>query len=220
MRELKTGVLIALTLALTVATAGPAFATVQFTDSQSNSSPWWTPIGSTVNSSVTGKAASMSFIVPGAGAVTCAVQFSGYVPATHTQIRINDVQFRTCTSDMGTVSGVTTPVNSLTPWLLHVRTFVAPSASGTLNIPFNSPISIIRTMLGRSCDITLPAQSIRFSWTNATTSLVFNDATISYRGVSGNPLCPPMGTRLQVTSTFTVRPDTSADNLDVTLMSP
>ena len=222
MRAFKSGVLLALTLALAVAAAGPAYATVQFTDSQSNSSPWWTPIGNTVNSSVTGKATNMSFVIPGAGAVTCMVQFSGYVPVTHTQIRIGSVAFSRCTSDMGTVSGVSTPVNSLTPWLLHLTDFTAPpSARGSLNIPFNSPISIIRTMAGRSCDITLPAQSIRFTWTNTTTSLVINDPTISYRGsTAGDPLCPPVGTRLQITSTFTVLPDTRADNLNVTLVSP
>ncbi|HEY6779405.1 MAG TPA: hypothetical protein VI111_00535, partial [Thermoleophilaceae bacterium] len=178
MKGLKTGVLVALTLTVALATASPAYATVAFTDSQANASPWWNPIGDTIQSSVTGFAANLSFVVPGAGAVTCMVRFSGYVPQTHTQMRITNVQFRNCTSDMGTVSGVGSPVNSQTPWLLHLTTFLfPPSATGTLNIPAVSPISIVRTWMGMQCDITIPAQSIRFTWTNPTTSLVFNDPT-------------------------------------------
>ena len=219
MRGLKTGVLVALTLAVTMVAAAPAYATVAFTDSQANASPWWNPIGNTVNSSVTGRAMSLSFVVPGAGAVTCMVQFSGYVPVTHTQIRINGVSFRNCISDMGTVSAVQSPVNSQTPWLLHLTTFAfPPSAAGTLNIPPNSPISIFRTLNGVQCDITIPGQSIRFTWTNNNTSLVVSDPTVSFRG-TGAPLCPAAGTRMQVFGMFTVRPDTNADNLNVTLNS-
>jgi hypothetical protein len=222
MRGLKTGLLVALTLTAALAVASPAYATVNFTDSQANASPWWSPIGNTIDSSVTGFSASLSFIIPGAGAVTCIVQFSGYVPQTHTQMKITSVIFNNCTSNMGTVSAVFSPVNSLTPWLLHLTTFLfPPSAAGTLNIPANSTISIMRTLMGRQCSITIPAQSIRFTWTNRTKSLVFGDPTVSFTGApAGNPLCPLVGTRMQVAGVFTLRPDTVEDNLLVTLMSP
>ena len=219
MRGLKTGVLVALMLAATMVAASPAHATVAFTDSQANASPWWNPIGNTVNSSVTGRAINLSFVIPGAGAVTCMVGLSGYVPQTHTQMRIGRVAFNGCTSNMGTVSAVQSPVNSPTPWLLHLTTFVfPPSATGTLNIPPNSPISIIRTLNGVQCDITIPGQSIKFTWTNINTSLAIGDPTVVFRG-TGAPLCPAAG-RMQVTSMITLHPDTSADNLDVTLVSP
>ena len=218
MKGLRNGVFVVLAFTMVLATAGPAHATVQFTHSQVNASPWWDPIGDTVQSSVTGKAPSISFVVPGVGAVTCWSTFSGYVPATHTQLKITYIDFYNCTWPGGTVSFVWTPVNSVTPWVAHLTTFLfPPSAAGTINIPPNSPLSMQLTSAGMPIDVTVPAQSIRFTWTNNTTSLVINDPTVSF---NGTPPVPPMGTKLQIMGMYTVRPDTVTDTINVTLMSP
>jgi hypothetical protein len=217
MKGLKSGVLVALALAVLLATAGPAAATVMATSSQANSSPWWDPIGNTVNSSVTGKAPSVSFVIPGIGAVTCMVQFSGYVPVTHTKLNITGIKFGGCTWPGGTVSAVTADAHSLTPWVAHLTTFLfPPSATGTINIPPVSPLSIFLTTMGQQFNVTIPGQSIRFTWTNNTTSLVINEPTVSFTGTAP---APPMGTKLQIIGTFTVLPDTAADTLNVTLNS-
>jgi hypothetical protein len=189
MKAVRSGALVALLLALALAVAAaPAHATVIHTDSQTNSSPWWDPIGNTVDSWVTGKSASISLVIPGAGAVTCTSTFSSYVPTTHTQMTLFEIDFETCVSDKGTVSSVTTTVNSPTPWKIHLTDFTfPPSAAGTVNIAANSPISIKRTDNGKDCDITIPGQSVRFTWTNNNTSLVINDATVSFTG-NGDPL--------------------------------
>ena len=210
--------LVVLALAVAVMAVAPvAQATVMFTNSQANSSPWWDPIGDTVQSSVTGKAPTVSFVIPGVGAVTCMSQFSGYVPATHTQLKITGIQFFNCFGPGGVAVPVTTPVNSLTPWALHLTTFLfPPSAIGTLNIPPNSPISMQVPVGGQVATVTIPGQSIRFTWTNNTTSLVINDPTVSFNGTAP---APPMGTKLQIIGTWTVLPDTKTDNLNVTLMS-
>jgi hypothetical protein len=218
MKGLKSGVFVVLALAVMLASASPAYATVQFTNSQANASPWWTPIGDTVQSSVTGKAPSISFVIPGVGAVTCWSTFSGYVPSTHTQMNITFIDFYNCTWPGGTVSAVMTPVNSLTPWVAHLTTFLfPPSATGTINIPPVSPLSIYLTSAGQQFNVTIPAQSIRFTWTNNTTSLVINDPTVSF---NGTPPAPPAGTKLQITGMYTVKTDTLTDTIDVTLMSP
>jgi Tfp pilus assembly major pilin PilA len=220
MNGFKRCVLVAAMVAAVLATvAGPAYATVANTSSVTNSAPWWAPIGNTVNSRVTGKAPSLSFVVPGAGAITCPTQFSGYVPVTHTKLNITGVQFGNCTSTMGTISAAETPVNSVTPWVAHV-TFLdsSGSATGTINIPTNSHISIHRTQMGMQCDLTIPEQSIRFTWTNDLTSMTINEPTVSFTG-NGGGLCPPVGTTMQMIGTFTLLPDTVTDNLNVVAVS-
>jgi hypothetical protein len=216
MKGLKGGLFALLAVVILLVSAVPAHATATATNSLANASPWWDPIGDTTQSSVTGSALSISFAIPGVGAVTCSSKFSGYVPSTHTQLNITGIIFSTCTG--GNVRRVFTPVNSVTPWVAHLTTFLSPpSATGTINIPPNSPLTLLLTQNGLQFNVTVPGQSIRFTWTNNTTSLVINDPTVSF---NGRPPAPPVGTKLQVTGIYAVRTDTPNDTINVTLISP
>lgn len=236
MKALRASLLVALVLvSAIVVVASPAFATPNITASSGTRAvaPFITPIGSTT-SQFTGRSSDSTFIAPAIGAtVTCRTAItSGYAGTTNTQARVTSVSFgnrsgsdcrATIPGDTGTVVGdevtcLGAADGSTRPWFLHV--IRGPdgtgSSSGTINIPAagvaNSCTFVIDFARSRTqCSIVIDNnQSIRGTYTNATSNLNVNDRTLRITSRDGpRARCAlSLSTTASFTATYRIRADT------------
>ena len=226
MKICKTGILVVLLLVTALATvAVPAFATPFFTISTGSRpvSPFYTPIGNTTTSTISGSSSDWRFssAAPLGVVVTISCtdsKMTGYVPITHTNGNVTSLTIATCRSSIGGRVTVTTTASSARPWFLHMSTVRLGSSEGVLEIPPGGSANI-RTDSPR-CTITVGPQSIDDSFTNANTSLVVNDTSMAFTLAAGDSfLCPIPGTPATQTGTYTLRPATARDDLRVTATS-
>jgi hypothetical protein len=198
----------------------PAFATSMNTASINNTGPYFTPVGNTRDSKSTFVAGRVDFSgLNGMGAavtITCRSQLSGYVPETHTRLRMTNVGFGGCVSSAGTVSFVNVTVSSQNPFTLHVTSEAGrDSWNTTLGIPMGQHISINITLgENRFCGITIATQSIRATDTDVARMLVFRDPTVTFALDAGSDpdLCPDPARALTMTGTYMFSPDTANDD--------
>jgi hypothetical protein len=233
MRLARHAVLLALVLAATAAAiAVPAFATPNITASSGTRAvaPFVTPIGNTLTSSSTAFSTDSRFGLGGAEFTCRTASMTGYVAATHTQLRLTSVTFgdgrgSTCfwsggwTFDGDSINGGASSVN---PWHLHFKTHDAPTRSGQGTINISRTFSfVITTGTGASCDFTVAGgQSLATTYTYSTTSLAVDGSfTVGIRGIT-DPLrvCPAGGT-MTLRATYTIRPTTASHRLTVTSAS-
>jgi hypothetical protein len=225
MKSIRSGLLVALVLvSAIVVVASPAFATPNITASSGTAavSPFITPATNNTRSLSTALSTDSRFDL-GGNSLTCrTANASFYIPPTHTQGRITSITFgRGRTGDCAVASGVGSgtidgnsvsdpTTNSTTPSIVHVRTFAASSATGTINL--SGALTFVVTIRGfASCQLTVPVQSVDVVYTQRTTSLVVSDRTVAttVRTISGFG-CPASGDAV-FTATYTVRADTPRD---------
>jgi hypothetical protein len=213
MRKMTLLVTIAL-LAICATVVQPAFATPTLTTSTAAEvAPFITPIGNTSTSQITGSSARMDFTAGGV-TITCFSSMSGEIPTTHTRARISDLRFFLCVvSVAGIRATVTTTTTTMAPFLAHAKTLAGASTTGTVEIPAggNVTISITGTF---ACTLTVGPQSIDATFTHGNTSLLVSDMTVAFVR-AGSAMCPASGNGTLV-GTYTVRPDTTTDDLRVT----
>jgi hypothetical protein len=228
MKALTRGVLVALVLACALAVvAPPAFATGMNTASINNTGPFFTPVGNTRDSKSTFVAGRVDFSgLNGMGAavtVTCRSQMSGYVPETHTRVRMTAVGFGGCVTNIGVVSFVNVTVSSQNPFTLHVTSEAGSGSwNTTLGIPMGQHISINITLgEDRFCGITIATQSIRAVDTDVARTLALSDPTVTFVLDAGSDpeLCPDPARTLTVIGTYMFAPDTENDDFGSTLLS-
>ncbi len=222
MKALRISGLLGLTLIALAVIAAPALATPNTTGSGATA-PFWTPIGNTTNSSFTADTTRLNFsAVSGDGVttfdVTCMATLDAYVPQTHTRALVTSFIPGPCTSSTFPTADVfwIAPANSDAPYALHLTQRVAANSwRGTLSIPQTGDMTIWAIDNNRTvCRFRIPAQSVRFVDTDATTSFVFNDPTVSFiNDAAADPSCPDPARTGTIGSTFTFSSDTAGDNL-------
>jgi hypothetical protein len=231
MKAFRSGLLVALVLVTAVVVvASPAFATPNVTASSGTRavSPFITPIGSTTSGS-RGLSTDSRFDLGGAS-LTCRRAIARlYVPATHTQGLVTSLRFGEpgrspgeCAVSFifnGTIDGtqvIDPTTNSTTPSRLHVRTVSGTSATGTINV--SGAFTFVVTIVGVSCTLTVPVQSVDGVYTSTTRSLAVSDRTVTTT-VAGGGGCPASG-NATFTAIYTVTPETTRDvRLTVTAAS-
>jgi hypothetical protein len=238
MKSLKGAVLLALVLvSALVVVASPAFATPRLTSSTGTAarpdngavSPFITPIGDTVRSSInaTSPRSDFSALIIGGLAtytITCSSRGTAYVGVTHTQAILTSLVFETCRDSLNGSPRVSTTVSSPDhPWFLHVRAAAgANSWDGTVNIPAGSTASIITRPIGQDCRITVGPQSVRLRDTDraATRTIEVSDRTVRFSLDAGSTSgCPDPARTATQSGTYTLTPTTPADQLRSTALS-
>jgi len=224
MKALKYFLMVAVVLVAGVTVvAAPALATPIRTDSPDiPARPFFTPIMNTL-SQQTGTG-TFNFGVPGIGLnVNCPIsQISGYVAATHTQLRVTRLSAGGPAVICPVVPGgwtldrteITCTATSQNPWLFHItqiNRMDPTSVTGTLNV--TSPCRFAITNAGaQSCVITIdPNQSFPGSYTDIDTSMTVN-AAAAIVTIRNGVACPWVGSfAATINATWTLRPDTAAD---------
>jgi hypothetical protein len=199
--------------AVTLGASPTAFATPALTRSTGAIpvAPFFTPVGNTLGSSITAPSTSRWTFAAGGVSFTCATVWSGYVPTTHTNLRVTRLDLTRCTTSLGAMwtPFATASASSVAPWTIHVRSIdVTGSYAGTIEIPAGGSLTIDVTGLS-SCRITIGPQSIDLTGVNATRQLAVNDASVAFTRIGAND-CPASGNGTMA-ATYIMKSDTAAD---------
>ena len=224
-RALRTRALALVVLLLVsamVVVASPAFATPNLTASSGTRTvaPFITPVGDSARSNIIATSTDSRFVFPAGIVIRCrTATFGGFVGSTHTQVAITSFTYGNgapgaCDAGgFGANTSIDGGATTTAPWFLHIRSFQAGngSASGTINVTRAFPAF---TLFAGACQVTIAAQSLDVTYTNATRLFVVSDPSVAYTG----PV--PCGSgNARFDATYTLRMATGRDAPRVTSAS-